>query len=298
MRLVAAVDVSGGEGGAAVVEQAVPWAQRLRGTLDLAYASEWSTEGLPAPIAPTDQLDALWVDWQLRADAERRQLVALQKSVPEAVRGAERFVTGRPVDALPDVAEAYDLLVVSTHARRGLERVLLGSVTQRLLRQMRTPVLVVGLGDPPVPADKALKVVAPLDEGDDGALGWIVKHLLGCRVEIVHVLPPDRWLPAALLGDSSQPSDPAGRKAAVEADLRLRAEKHGLPGCDVRLVHRDSSNPGDAVAEAAEAHGADLIVMPTHTRSALEQWFIGSVAERVVERAPCPVLVVPRGTPR
>jgi nucleotide-binding universal stress UspA family protein len=279
------------------VEQAVPWARRLHGTLDLAFASEWSTEGLPPPTAPTDELDELWQAWQERAADERRALVALQQGVPQDVRGAERFVTGRPVEALPDVAATYDLLIVASHARKGLERVLLGSVTQRLIRHVQAPTLVVGVGDPPVSATDRLRVLAPLDEGEDGALPWIAQHLAQERIELVHVLPPDRWLPRTLLGDTGLPSDPAVRRQTLEEQLAARAAAYGQRTAPVHMVHRDTSNPGDAIAGLANRLDVDLIVLPTHTRTTLERWFIGSVAERVVERAPCPVLIVPQGVP-
>lgn len=53
---------------------------------------------------------------------------------------------------------------------------------------------------------------------------------------------------------------------------------------------------GDArevILHHARALPADLIVMSTHSRSGMERWMLGSVAERVVRNAPCPVLVVP-----
>jgi nucleotide-binding universal stress UspA family protein len=50
--------------------------------------------------------------------------------------------------------------------------------------------------------------------------------------------------------------------------------------------------PHDQITRAARSQRADLIVMGTHGRSGLSKFFIGSVAERVVRLAPCPVLTV------
>jgi nucleotide-binding universal stress UspA family protein len=50
--------------------------------------------------------------------------------------------------------------------------------------------------------------------------------------------------------------------------------------------------PWERVVNYAAAHGVDLIVMPTHGRSGLKHLWLGSVAERVVQHAPCNVLVV------
>ena len=51
-------------------------------------------------------------------------------------------------------------------------------------------------------------------------------------------------------------------------------------------------DPGHQIAQYAEEAKADLIVLPSHGRSGLQRLLIGSVAERVVRHAPCPVLVV------
>ena len=53
-----------------------------------------------------------------------------------------------------------------------------------------------------------------------------------------------------------------------------------------------SDNPAEEIVKYAKAHAIDLIVMGTHGRGALAQLLVGSVAERVVRTAPCPVLTV------
>ncbi len=57
----------------------------------------------------------------------------------------------------------------------------------------------------------------------------------------------------------------------------------------VEVVRGD---PADAIVQVARHHGIDLIVMSTHGRTGLAHVFLGSVAEKVVRLAPCPVLVV------
>jgi nucleotide-binding universal stress UspA family protein len=51
--------------------------------------------------------------------------------------------------------------------------------------------------------------------------------------------------------------------------------------------------PHTSIVEMAEREGADLIVMSTHGRTGLSHMLLGSVTERVVARAPCPVLAIP-----
>ena len=56
-------------------------------------------------------------------------------------------------------------------------------------------------------------------------------------------------------------------------------------------VEVGSGDPADAILHAAQEHQADLIVMGTHGRTGLAHVFLGSVAEKVVRQASCPVLV-------
>ena len=52
--------------------------------------------------------------------------------------------------------------------------------------------------------------------------------------------------------------------------------------------------PYKKIVEAAATEGVDLIVISTHGRTGIDHWILGSVAEKIVARAPCPVLVIPR----
>lgn len=53
--------------------------------------------------------------------------------------------------------------------------------------------------------------------------------------------------------------------------------------------------PAGNILEIAQREGVDMIVMSTHGRTGLSHMMLGSITEKVVARAPCPVLVVPRG---
>lgn len=72
-------------------------------------------------------------------------------------------------------------------------------------------------------------------------------------------------------------------------ECRKRVEEAGLPVH--ALVRRGPA--AQTIVETARGEGADLIVMGTHGRAGLQHLLIGSVAERVVRLAPCPVMVVP-----
>jgi nucleotide-binding universal stress UspA family protein len=289
MRILVAVDVH--DRPEQVVAHAIPWARRLGGRIFLVFVSEWSTEGLPPPPFPTEELAKLWASWNERAEIERRLLDAVVSKIPQDVRGDVWFRGGRPVEVLRDLASEYDLLVVATHSRHGLQRVVLGSVTARLVRRAVCPVLVVGLGDPPVEQQGPLSVLVPLDGEDAGALPFVQRHFASDEVELLHVTAPE--MPALLAGLES-PSERLARLRQVSNRLEEIAAGAGFARAPLRLIPRETSNPGDTIARVAHEQGTAVIVMPTHSRTGLEHLMLGSVAERVVDKASCPVIIVPK----
>ena len=101
-----------------------------------------------------------------------------------------------------------------------------------------------------------------------------------------------------------EPAYGAGEYGGVDySNLKRDAKEHGERELDKLAtdeLHRDVSvvslvrtgSPSREIIEAAESLPADLIVISTHGRTGLKHVFLGSVAEHVVQRAPCPVLVV------
>ena len=88
------------------------------------------------------------------------------------------------------------------------------------------------------------------------------------------------------------------QRAWVQRALDERVAAAGTTGLDVRSVLKTGS-PATANTDTAAEEGSDLIVIGTHGRTGLNRLVIGSVAERVVRSAPCPVLTVkPRTSAR
>jgi nucleotide-binding universal stress UspA family protein len=109
----------------------------------------------------------------------------------------------------------------------------------------------------------------------------------GARVIVLHVAPPPL---ATLAGQAALPPLPEefGREELEEKLRRLEAPQPTVP-LERRLV------VGEAVEEIlrlAQTTPCDLIVMGTHGRTGLGRLLMGSVAEQVVRKAPCPVLTV------
>lgn len=78
--------------------------------------------------------------------------------------------------------------------------------------------------------------------------------------------------------------------AVRRAEDLLTADDRASLGA--QAVVETSDHPAEAIVGYAKAQGIDLIVMGTHGRGALAQVLVGSVAERVVRTAPCPVFTI------
>lgn len=83
--------------------------------------------------------------------------------------------------------------------------------------------------------------------------------------------------------------DEEGRRKKLEESIHERFVADEYEGIRVEVRYGD---PGSEVAAFAKVIGAGLIVMPSHGRTGLAHLLVGSVAERVVRYAPCPVLVL------
>ncbi len=118
---------------------------------------------------------------------------------------------------------------------------------------------------------------------------------LGADLHLVHVIPmPAYAYSYGAYGEAAMPPtvDMAQvRKEALGALERVKDDLRELKG-QVHCHVVDGIGIADAVCETAEEIGADLIVMGTHGRTGLAHVFLGSVAERTLRRAPCPVLTV------
>lgn len=112
------------------------------------------------------------------------------------------------------------------------------------------------------------------------------------EVNVLHVLPEiEHTAPAVLFGDFDEQS----RKQKAGEFLSDFTRRHDLTGL-TELVR--VGNPGMEISDYAIESGAELIVMPSHGRHGLHRVLLGSVAERVLRHAECPVLVLRRSTNR
>ena len=133
---------------------------------------------------------------------------------------------------------------------------------------------------------KNVLVATDFSEASESALtyGRALARTFGAELHVLHVIE-NLFLRAIA-------ADPAAIEAAARRRLsdRLTADNSGAG--NARAVIEKSDEPADAIVSYAKLEAIDLIVMGTHGRTGAARVFTGSVAERVVRLASCPVLTV------
>lgn len=195
------------------------------------------------------------------------------------------------------VAAATDLVVMGTHGRSGFERLLIGSVAEKVLRKAPCPVLLV----PPhatmgTSADVTFKnILCPVDFSASAlqALGFALE-LAGQGHATVRVLYAVEWLPEEELRTNAHFNVPEYRQHVVEDAVgRLKTLLAGEAPRSVAVEPMVAVGRAyrEILRVAADAP-TDLIVMGAQGRGGLGLTLFGSTTQQVVRAATCPVLTV------
>ena len=218
-------------------------------------------------------------------------------------KGTAEAVLGPAATSIVEYAERLgaDLIVMGTHGRGGMAHLLLGSVAERVVRTAPCPVLTVR--ETPLPAIRRILVPTDFSETADAALDYAVllANRFGASLHLLHVID-DPFVTEGLAAEAYIAEAPAMRSAMLRdaqdrlehrvAPIRQASEIEATAGIARVYAEVLFCRGGKTIAEYAASHRADLIVMGTHGRTGVAHLLLGSVAERLVRIAPCPVLSV------
>jgi nucleotide-binding universal stress UspA family protein len=194
--------------------------------------------------------------------------------------------------------ENIDLVVMGTNGRNAFERLLLGSVTERMLRKLPVPILTVSHLDPtmelrntePVPLRKILYAT---DLSDGSEVGMKVSLDLarrtGARLTVLHVLDPipPYWGDMGTLVVESE-----DRRREALNRLRLSIPGIGSQGVEVTPMMIEG-DPSREILRVADEEKMNLIVLNLEGKTLVERAVLGATAERVIRAAHVPVLSIP-----
>lgn len=205
----------------------------------------------------------------------------------EGIDAAYHVHTGDPAEEILTFAgeAGVELIAMSSHGRNGLRRAFLGSVTEQVLRFGKVPLLVTR-AETRFP--EWTQIVAAVD-GSPAAESVLpdvaaIARLFGATVDLVLVADPLTF--ASEYGVVSIPQ-PYGNPEPYLAGLSRKLETEGVLARPVLLE-------GHAVPELvayAEKTQAGLLCLTTQGRTGLARLWLGSTAEALLRRAPCPIFV-------
>ena len=244
-----------------------------------------------------------WVDLQAGAKAEvaKRLAEAADRLRGEGFTVETILAESDPADAIVEEAEKDPdtIIAISTHGRSGIGRWLMGSVTDKVVRQALNPVLIIRAreGEVTSAAPKLQRVVLPLDGSDKSGIAREhaieMAKALGVGITLVRSISPMAYGDTFADYVPTMYDDLAGE---IEADVRdyLSHEAQQLRDLGVADVSEKAVDgyAASAILDEVGDDGDALVVMATHGRAGIGRWVLGSVSDRVVRHSTGPVLVV------
>jgi nucleotide-binding universal stress UspA family protein len=188
-----------------------------------------------------------------------------------------------------------DLIVMGTHGRRGLGYMFLGSIAQEVVREAPCPVYTIRESERPKPPNGIDAILSPVDFSDHSkaavSMAREFTKLYNTKLQLLHVIE-----------DTVHPAFYTSTKGNI---LEFRPDIVGLSKKAMERIFKESRGPDieaefrvvtghvvNEILEFAHCNSIDLIVIATHGLSGLKHLILGSVAEKVIRMAPCPVLTV------
>jgi len=244
---------------------------------------------LPRMYVSPQLIDQVYAEQDAGAEEKIHELTAKR-----SLKDVEYEVVldrGPVADSILQFAEDkdIDLIAIGTHGRRGLDRIVLGSVTERVLRTARCPVL--GVHNPaqvtPETQEEPVqirKILFCTDFSDNSPRALEYAFFLACQykaeISLLHVL------------------ERSGGSKSLEAEKQDTLERlHSLTPDDVQRCVTvapavRAGQPYQEILEHATENQTDLIVLGVRGRNAINLALFGSTTYRVTQLGSCPVLVV------
>lgn len=291
-RILVATDFS--DASEKAISRAVALGSRGKAAVGLCHVAP---EPVPPGTGVPDWLKTMAPD---KAESDTRAKEAMDR-VAETLRkeGVDDVTSylghGDPYAAIVRRAEVFnaDLLIVGSHGRTGLARMLLGSVAEKVVRYAPCPVLVARQGP------EAGPIVTTTDFSDVSKVGMRMAtqeaEKSGDPLVAIHVL--DMSSPAGLTYSINIPGMASAFEGTdVQRELSVDLQKTLAEVTSGARINASAEvfvgDPAMAVVHRAEDLKARLIVVSTHGRTGLQRMLMGSVAEKIVRHAHTSVLAV------
>lgn len=285
----------------AVRNAALGLSRRIGSTVDFLHVEE-----LSAILNEGPGLGPLYKDY-IR---DRKERFAAEVRASGAAGARQIFKEGDPVSEILKLASkkpGYEMVVLGTHGRTGLSRVILGSVAEEVLRHAQSPIMTVGpkaqggLGPDFFDGTTRLVVAADLTKSSATAVGYALRLAAQLRAEVtlVHVLYETfhPMIQTALSTPANVKAlESVVSKARVAAQKKLAAIERQFKAWDIACQTRVEDKPMSAdeaiLSELRRNPKGTVAVLGTHRRTFLKNALLGSTARQVILESPTPVITV------
>lgn len=250
------------------------------------------------------QLDPVGLQSRIKKDAQDQ----LEEMLGDHPLNWEPLITvGQTADEICRLVEEndVDLVITATRGRSGIKRLILGSVTERLMRTLPCPLLVVQgpEKESPISLDKEIKlnkILVGCDFSIDSTLAFenalSLAQEFQSELHLVHVLetPTNQEL--------AKPSKQMSGEIQDDLeDLLIKKLQDMVPEearnwCVPQTILA-SGRPYEELVNYSESNEIDLIVLGIRGHGLVKTLFLGSTTDRVVRHSPCPVLSVATKSP-
>jgi nucleotide-binding universal stress UspA family protein len=215
----------------------------------------------------------------------------------------EPLVTiGRAADEIARLAEEkkVDMAITATRGRSGLKRLVLGSVTEHLMRTLHCPLLTVKNPEDIPDSEKDLEVkfnriLVGCDFSPDSNLalqyGLSLAQEFQSELHLVHVVAPP------IYKDLSKSTKETRDRFRQDLNKQLKEKLEAMVPSDARNWCKPNitlltGRPDEELSKYAVVQDMDLLVMGVRGHGVVESLFVGATTDRVVRKSPCAVLAV------
>lgn len=247
------------------------------------------------------QLDPVGLQDRIMKDAGDQ----LEELIGKQHKAWEPLITvGHAADEISRIVEEknIDLVITATRGRSGLKRLILGSVTERLMRTLTCPLLVIHSPDKEFATtdDQEVKVESILvgcDFSPDSGVAF--EHSLSLAQEfqselhLTHVVETSIYQELHKTEAHVEEEIQQGIHNRLLQKLQDMVPEEARNWCKPHTSLLDG-HPYEEIVNYAEAQNIDMIVLGTRGHGLVKSMLVGSTTDRVVRRAPCPVLSVSR----
>jgi nucleotide-binding universal stress UspA family protein len=271
--------------GSELAEQAMPYVERL--------AKRLKSEVILITVClPSDPLERALTEY-----VERRA----EKIQSLGVKTRSLCIEGEPATSIINFAEKnkVGLIVISTHGHAGISHWPLGSISSKVVQRSNIPVFLVRSSQPgKAPTENKLeKILVTLDGSrfSEAIIPYAEKlaKSMNSEVTLLRVIEPAKLPQLAAYRDREKYEKEFMVKLEREAKRYLAKKKTALAGKGVKVNSvLLEGKPTETILQYTEKKQVNLIALTTHGFSGITKWAYGSVASKIIEGSPKPVLLV------